>query len=74
MGCLGLNAGQTVPTPCPLETAERMREEIRKVKALSNKPVAVNLIPDVPAKSHLRRKGSGGCLYRPMFTRFPSVN
>ena len=50
MGCLGPNAGQTIPTPCPLETAERMREEIRKVKALSNKPFAVNLIPDVPER------------------------
>lgn len=44
---LGPNAGLTAETAVftPEETAEKMREEIRKVKALTNKPFGVNLIP-----------------------------
>lgn len=43
MGVLGPNAGQTTVTPDPGETAERMRDEIRKVRQLSDKPFAVNI-------------------------------
>lgn len=47
LGVLGPNAGLTAETAVftPEETAEKMREEIRKVKALSDKPFGVNLIP-----------------------------
>ena len=45
MGSLGPNAGQTVVTRDPLETAERMRQEIRKVRALTDKPFSVNVLP-----------------------------
>lgn len=47
LGVLGPNAGLTAETAVstPEETAEKMREEIRKTRALTEKPFAVNLIP-----------------------------
>ena len=45
MGSLGPNAGQTTVTRDPVETAERMREEIRKVRKLTDKPFNVNILP-----------------------------
>lgn len=45
LGSLGPNAGQTVVTRDPEETAERMRAEIRKVKELTDKPFSVNVLP-----------------------------
>ena len=47
LGVLGPNAGLTAETAVstPQETAEKMREEIRKTKRLTEKPFAVNLIP-----------------------------
>lgn len=44
---LGPNAGLTAETAVstPEETAEKMREEIRKTKKLTEKPFGVNLIP-----------------------------
>ena len=47
LGVLGPNAGLTAETAVstPQETAEKMREEIRKTKRLTEKPFGVNLIP-----------------------------
>jgi enoyl-[acyl-carrier protein] reductase II len=47
LGVLGPNAGLTAETEVstPEETAEKMREEIRKTKMLTEKPFGVNLIP-----------------------------
>lgn len=47
LGVSGPNAGLTAETAVftPEETAQKMREEIRKVKALTDKPFGVNLIP-----------------------------
>ena len=47
LGVLGPNAGLTAETAVttPEATAEKMREEIRKTRALTDKPFAVNLIP-----------------------------
>lgn len=47
LGVLGPNAGLTAETAVstPQETAAKMREEIRKTKALTEKPFGVNLIP-----------------------------
>ena len=45
LGSLGPNAGQTVVTRDPGETAERMREEIRKVREITDKPFSVNVLP-----------------------------
>ena len=48
LGVLGPNAGQTTPTHNPIEAAERMRNEIRKVRRLSTKPFAVNFLLPIP--------------------------
>ena len=47
LGVLGPNAGLTAATAVstPEATAEKMREEIRKTKQLTEKPFGVNLIP-----------------------------
>ena len=45
LGSLGPNAGQTVVTRDPDQTAENMRTEIRKVRALTDKPFSVNVLP-----------------------------
>lgn len=47
LGVLGPNAGLTEQTAVftPEETAAKMREEIRKTQALTNKPFGINLIP-----------------------------
>lgn len=45
MGSLDPNAGQTTVTRDPVETAERMREEIRKARELTDKPFNVNILP-----------------------------
>lgn len=42
MGTLGPNGGQTTLTRDPVETAERMRREIQKIRDLTDKPFAVN--------------------------------
>jgi len=50
LGILGPNAGQTELTSDPIETAERMRAEIRKTRSLTSKPFGVEVIcagPDV---------------------------
>lgn len=44
LGILGPNAGQTELTADPIETAERMRAEIRKTRALTKKPFGVELL------------------------------
>ncbi len=45
LGSLGPNAGQMVVTRDPDQTAENMRAEIRKVRALTDKPFSVNVLP-----------------------------
>ena len=42
LGTLGFNAGQTTVTRDVEETVERMRREIRKVRALTDKPFSVD--------------------------------
>ena len=44
LGTLGPNAGATQVTKDVDETGERMRDQIKKVKALTDKPFAVNLV------------------------------
>lgn len=44
LGILGPNAGQTELTSDPIETAERMRREIRKTRELTKKPFGVEVI------------------------------
>ena len=51
LGSLGPNAGQTTVTRDPVETAERMRVEIRKVRELTDKPFSVNILPPYDEKA-----------------------
>lgn len=44
LGVLGANAGQSVVSKSIEETKERMRAEVRKVKSLTSKPFALNLL------------------------------
>lgn len=50
LGVLGLNAGQTESVYTVEETMARTREQIRKVKELTQKPFALNVGPVDPAK------------------------
>lgn len=51
LGVLGINAGQYEPTKSIEETINHMREQIRKVKELTDKPFGLNLVlNDDPAK------------------------
>jgi len=43
-GVLGFNAGYQDQTPDPVETAERLRRQIRRVRELTDKPFGVNFI------------------------------
>lgn len=47
LGILGPNAGQKEVTPDPIETGERMRKEIQKVRTLTDKPFGVGLIGEM---------------------------
>ena len=42
-GVIGINAGQTTQTSDPVETAERLRGQIHRVRELTDKPFGVNL-------------------------------
>ena len=48
LGILGPNAGQTEITSDPKETASRMRDEIHKVKTLTNKSFGLNILTPRP--------------------------
>ena len=51
LGSIGPNAGERMPTTDVVETGERLRRQIKKVKTLTSKPFAVNIIvalPDYP--------------------------
>lgn len=52
MGILGPNAGQTTLTTDPVETAERMRQEIIKTRELTDKPFAVQYFLPVPGDTN----------------------
>jgi len=49
MGTLGPIGGQTVLTRDPVQTAERMRSQIKKIRGLTDKPFAVNFPIKGPA-------------------------
>lgn len=52
MGILGPNAGQTTLTTDPVETAERMRQEIKKTRELTDKPFAVQYFIPAPGDTN----------------------
>ena len=49
LGVLGPNAGERTPTRDVVETGERLRRQIQKVRTLTNKPFGVNIILPLPA-------------------------
>lgn len=44
LGVLGPNAGERLKTESVVETGERLRREIRKLKSITDKPFGVNLV------------------------------
>ena len=44
LGILGPNAGEARVTRSPIETTERMRKEVKKIKQLTNKPFASTIM------------------------------
>lgn len=44
LGTLGLNAGQKVPSRDPVEVRERLRSQVNKVRSLTGRPFAVNVV------------------------------
>jgi enoyl-[acyl-carrier protein] reductase II len=57
-GILGPNAGQTELTADPIETAERMRDEIHKTMKLTDKPFSVNyLMPNADIEGTIEFAG-----------------
>ncbi|WP_056948610.1 NAD(P)H-dependent flavin oxidoreductase [Secundilactobacillus odoratitofui] len=44
LGVLGPNAGQIEVTDDPIDTAERMRQELRKARQLTDKPIGLNIL------------------------------
>ena len=62
LGVLGPNAGQQVETSDVVETGERLRHEIRKVRSLTDKPFAVNLMTSFADHTDNSRAFSEQCL------------
>ena len=53
LGVIGPNAGQRKATPVVIETGERFRQEIKKVRELTSKTFGVNLCVDAPGTPEL---------------------
>lgn len=62
MGVIGPNAGQRTATSDVVETGERLRREIQKVRILTNKPFAVNLVVDAPGTPDIIQRFSAQTL------------
>ncbi len=61
LGVLGPNAAQRTVNVSPVETGERLRREIRKTRALTNKPFGVNLISNKGADNFAYDHYSNQC-------------
>jgi enoyl-[acyl-carrier protein] reductase II len=62
LGVLGPNAGERVETNDLVETGERLRRQIRKVRTLTDKPFAVNLMTSFADRADNSRAFSEECL------------
>lgn len=60
LGTLGPNAGATTITTSITETSERVREQIQKVRSLTKRPFAVNLVIPSPKAPPQSREFSDG--------------
>jgi enoyl-[acyl-carrier protein] reductase II len=62
LGVLGPNAGERVETSDVVETGERLRRQIRKVRSLTDKPFGVNLMTSFADHADNSRAFSEQCL------------
>ena len=62
LGCLGPNAGTRTVTTDVIETGERLRQQIRKVKTLTDKPFAVNIVVALPDYPKQGKEFSDQCM------------
>ena len=73
LGTLGPNAGFTTGTADIAENGERLRRQIRRVRELTGKPFAVNLIIALPDYPKHGREYSDECLKVIIEERVPIV-
>ena len=62
LGVIGPNAGERTETADIVETGERLRRQIRKVKSLTNKPFGVNIIIALPGYPPRGKEYSDQCV------------
>jgi len=62
LGVLGPNAGESIETSDAVETGERLRRQIRKVRSLTDKPFGVNLMTSFADHADSSRAFSEKCL------------
>jgi enoyl-[acyl-carrier protein] reductase II len=62
LGVIGPNAGERTQTDDVVETGERLRRQIRKVKSMTNKPFGVNLMTFFADHADNSRAFSDQCL------------
>jgi NAD(P)H-dependent flavin oxidoreductase YrpB (nitropropane dioxygenase family) len=73
LGVIGLNAGERSVTNDVIETGERLRREIRKVRSLTDKPFAVNIALPLPAYPKIGRAFSDQTLKVAIEEKIPAV-
>jgi enoyl-[acyl-carrier protein] reductase II len=73
LGVIGPNAGERTVTTDVIETGERLRREIRKVRSLTGKPFAVNILLPLPAYPKIGRTFSDQTLKVAIEEKVPAV-
>ncbi|MDO8490600.1 MAG: nitronate monooxygenase [Dehalococcoidia bacterium] len=73
LGVLGPNAGERTPTKDVVETGERLRRQIRKVRTLTSKPFGVNIILPLPAFPKIGKEFSDQTLKVAIEEKVPAV-
>lgn len=73
LGVIGPNAGERTETRDAVETGERLRRQIQKVRSLTEKPFAVNIILPLPAYPKIGRAFSDQTLKVAIEEKVPAV-
>jgi NAD(P)H-dependent flavin oxidoreductase YrpB (nitropropane dioxygenase family) len=73
LGVIGLNAGEKTVTNDVIETGERLRREIQKVRSLTDKPFAVNISLPLPAYPKIGRAFSDQTVKVAIEEKIPAV-
>jgi enoyl-[acyl-carrier protein] reductase II len=73
LGVIGPNAGERTVTSDVIETGERLRREIQKVRSLTNRPFAVNILLPLPAYPKIGRTFSDQTLKVAIEEKVPAV-